>query len=161
MAGRQPGPPDRVELTTAPAVALRSLGVSALGLLVILLVWTAVRIWDPRQALRVTIAVLLGVPALVLAGLVVVSALRLIGRGGRLVLDGAGFENRTGMGVGVRAAAWADVTAVREDSGVVVLELLDGRRSLVNTAVLGVTTSVLAEELRRRLDAGHGYTPLT
>ncbi|HEY8454656.1 MAG TPA: hypothetical protein VIL34_03610 [Actinopolymorphaceae bacterium] len=88
-----------------------------------------------------------------------------VGRGTPLVMTRDGFRNRTTWRrESVREATWSEVSNVRRMEAAtgpfVVLELRDGRRSLIAAGVLDIKVERLESELRTRLDAAHGYRPL-
>lgn len=117
--------------------------------------------------LAVTAAALLEVPGVVTV-VVVAVVLAVVGAGLALTrltplvhLDEAGYRIRLLRGAGVRAARWRDVedvvTATVRGHDCVVLRLRDGRTTTVPVAVLDAPREVFVQDLRTRLDAGHGY----
>jgi hypothetical protein len=151
---------DRLVYGTAPATAARGVGVGAVGLGVVVLSALLVAALSPPAWLGVALAVVLGVAAVVLLVVLGTALARLAGRGPRLVVDEEGFDNRTGLRVGVRRATWREVKHLRAEGRTLVVELRDGRQSLIDSRVLDVPPPDLADDLRRRLDRGHGYHPL-
>src|SRR4051812_29365778 len=123
-------------------------------------------------ALMVTVVVALAdVPGSVVAGLVALGAVAVVvaavalGRGWYVVrLDATGYRVRFVRGVGRARARWTDVadvtTAVVSGTPCVVLRLRDGGASTVPVNLVEGDREEFVEELRRRLDAGHGYRPL-
>ncbi|WP_457112922.1 hypothetical protein [Marmoricola sp. URHA0025 HA25] len=124
------------------------------------------------SALVVTVVVALAdVPRSVVAGLVALGAVAVVvaavalGRGWYVVrLDATGYRVRFVRGVGRAHARWTDVadvtTAVVSGTPCVVLRLRDGAASTVPVNLVEGDREEFVEELRRRLDAGHGYRPL-
>jgi hypothetical protein len=109
-------------------------------------------------AARTVALVLLGVVALPALGGVVTALVRLAGRGARLELTSDGFRNRTALlGIGVRDAAWTEVLALRAMRDVLVVDLSEGRRSLVDARVLGLSPDALGKRLR--LHVGRPFQP--
>jgi hypothetical protein len=138
----------------APLLLVRFLGLVLVGLGLLTL-------------LAVTAAALLEVPGVVTV-VVVVVVLAVVGAGLALTrltplvhLDEAGYRIRLLRGAGVRAARWRDVedvvTATVRGHDCVVLRLRDGGTTTVPVAVLDAPREVFVQDLRTRLDAGHGY----
>lgn len=79
-------------------------------------------------------------------------------------LDEDGYQVRFVRGAGARAARWADVKDVRtaEVAGArcVVLQLRSGESTTIPVDVIEGGGAPLIEELRRRLNIGHGIRPL-
>jgi hypothetical protein len=89
----------------------------------------------------------------------------MLNRGAPLAMEAAGFRNQTTWRRdSVRTARWTEVADVRRVDGpvgtVFVLELADGRSSLIASRLLDVPPDVLEEQLRGRLNDAHGYRPL-
>jgi hypothetical protein len=89
----------------------------------------------------------------------------MVGRGAPFAMDAAGFRNQTTWRRdSVRAARWTDVADVRRVDAaagtVLVVELADGRSSLIASRLLDVPVQALEEQLRNRLNDAHGYRPL-
>jgi hypothetical protein len=114
------------------------------------------------------VSVTAGMPALVLvavavlAAVVLVAAAVVLGRSWWVVrLDDTGYRVRLVRGVGRSAARWKDVedlaTAYVSGSPCVVLRLRDGSTSTLPVDVVEADREELVDELRRRLDAAHGY----
>jgi hypothetical protein len=152
---------ERVVYTVPTGVALRGIGLGAVG--IGLSVIGAVVLVDRDAGRGVTIG--FGIILALAAGMALVVLLsgvfRLMGRGARLVLDGDGFVNATGPGTGVRKARWKDVRKVQTDGRFVSVDLAGGKRSLIRTNVLDASPRELAQQLRSRLNRGHGIRPLT
>jgi hypothetical protein len=121
------------------------LGVGLLGLAVVVAAWAVAGAVEARTTLLDLVLLVLGAGA---ATVVVVAAVRLLGRGPRLVLAPDGFENRTSTGVGARRGRWSQVRELRVEQRVVVLLMDEGRRSVVNPAPLGITAEQLAGAVR-------------
>jgi hypothetical protein len=143
--------PDTVVYRVPTAIALRGVGVVTLLFGLCVIGASVLRAVEPPRAVVVGAGLVLGVLAVLSLTLLIVGLLRLVGRGARLVLDGAGFLNATGPGAGVRRGAWRDVRRVHSDGPVISIELAGGRRSLVRTSALDVGPRELAQELRRHL----------
>jgi len=142
----------------ATALRARLMGAVLAVVGVLALVVTAVAAWAHLPGSWVAGLVVLGV--LVLGGAGV-----LLGRSGYVVrLDDTGYQVRFVRGVGRAQARWTDVadltTAVVSGSPCVVLRLRDGGASTVPVDLIEGDREEFVEELRRRLDAGHGYRPL-
>jgi hypothetical protein len=105
---------------------------------------------------------------LVLAGLavaVVVLAGAWVARGWQVLhLDEDGYRLRWWRSSGVGSARWVDVTdAAASFAGtepVVVLELRDGRRTVIPVRAVEVDSDELVRTLQRHLQDGHGITRL-
>ena len=98
----------------------------------------------------------------VLAGLAMVALAVVLGRRWYVVrLDDTGYRVRFVRGVGRPQARWTDVedltTAVFSGAECVVLRLRDGGTSTIPVNVIEGDREEFVDELRRRLDAGHGY----
>jgi hypothetical protein len=141
-------------------LAVRGVGVGAAGLGLVVVALTVVLSVDLAGWLRGTLLVLLALAAAVALVILVVGALRVFGRGARLVLDDDGFVNATGFGFG-RRVPWRDVRKVQTDGAIVSVDLSGGRQSLIRTASIDVEPRVLARELRGRLNRDRGYRPLS
>lgn len=145
MDGQASG--DRVVVRASVPLALRGLGVAALGLGGVLVAALAVRALLDGAA-RTFLLVLLAALAVPLLGAVLTAVARLLGWGARFVHSPAGFENRTGLlGIGQRRGSWREVTGLRAMRDVLVIEV-GGARSLVDCRVLGRTPTSLGEEIR-------------
>ena len=142
----------------ATALRARLMGALLAVVGVLALVVTVVVAWAHLPGSWVAGLVVLGV--LVLGGAGV-----LLGRSGYVVrLDDTGYQVRFVRGVGRAQARWTDVadltTAVVSGTPCVVLRLRDGGASTVPVDLIEGDREEFVEELRRRLDAGHGYRPL-
>lgn len=140
------------------ALLIRSLGaVLALAGLLVLVVGVLVAVLDLPGAVLTT--------AVVAAVVVVVAAGFLATRVTSLVrFDEAGYQVRWLRGAGVKQARWREVedvvTATVSGHDCVVLRLRDGRTTTIPVKVLDVPATAFIEELRVRLDRGHGYRRL-
>jgi hypothetical protein len=116
----------------------------------------------------VSLAALLGLPAGVVTGVLVVVVVAVVASGYLLTrlrplvhLDDAGYRVQLLRGAGVTAARWRDVedvvTATVRGHDCVVLRLRDGRTTTVPVAVLDAPRQDFVQDLRSHLDAGHGY----
>lgn len=152
---------ERVVYSVPIAVALRGVGFGALGVGVCVVATSVLLALDPPRPVSVAVGLLLALGAALALVVLVVGALRLFGRGPRLVLDQDGFLNATGPGSGVRRAAWRDVRKVQTDGRFISVDLAGGKRSLIRTTSLDVGSKDLARQLRARLNRGHGYRPIT
>ncbi|CAA9331287.1 MAG: hypothetical protein AVDCRST_MAG24-821 [uncultured Nocardioidaceae bacterium] len=139
----------------APPLVVRFLGLVlvGLGLLTVLAVGVVALLDLP--AVVVTVVVVLVVVAVVATGFVLTRLTPLVH------LDDAGYRVRLLRGAGVRAARWRDVedvvTATVQGHHCVVLRLRDGRTTTIPVAVLDARREDFVQDLRTRLDAGHGY----
>lgn len=151
----------RIVYTPPLPIALRGVGVGAVGLGVSVVAGVIVMSLDLPALFEVVAAIVL-VPCAIVAGVMLAAGLlRIAGRGMRLVLDDDGFVNATGPGSGVRKAVWKDVRKVQTDGRFVSVDLAGGKRSLIRTASLEVEPKELAQQLRARLNTSHGYRPIT
>ncbi|MEQ4209001.1 hypothetical protein ABN028_21365 [Actinopolymorpha sp. B17G11] len=146
-----------------PALRLRVVGMACLWLGLALLLDVLRRSVPAldRPALLAVEWLLVAIFAVV-AGWV---AWTMLSRGAPLAMDAAGFRNQTTWRRdSVRTARWTDVADVRRVDGaagtVFVLELADGRSSLIASRLLDVPAQTLEEQLRDRLNDAHGYRPL-
>lgn len=142
------------------ALAVRGIGVGAVGLGVLTIGTSLILVADLPAWLNVAALTILGVAALLCLVILLVGVLRVFGRGTRLVLDDDGFVNTTGFRLGTRRGAWRDVRRVQTDGTFVSIDLAGGRQSLIRTSALGVEPRALARELRTRLNDDRGYRPL-
>ena len=139
----------------APPLVVRFLGLVlvGLGLLTVLAVGVVALLDLP--VVVVTVVVVLVVVAVVATGFVLTRLTPLVH------LDDAGYRVRLLRGAGVRAARWRDVedvvTATVQGHHCVVLRLRDGRTTTIPVAVLDARREDFVQDLRTRLDAGHGY----
>lgn len=114
----------------------------------------------------------LDLPGAVLTVGVVVAVLLVVGAGLFLTrltalvhFDEQGYRVRWLRGAGVRQARWKDVedavTAVVSGHDCLVLRLRDGRTTTIPVRVLDAAPAEFVDDLRARLDKGHGYRRLT
>ncbi|GAA1934273.1 hypothetical protein [Nocardioides marmoribigeumensis] len=101
----------------------------------------------------------------VLAALVLVTAGTWLGRMRTMVrFDDDGYQVRVLRGAGVKQARWRDVedvvTTTSAGQDCVVLRLRDGRTTTIPLGVLEGSRQVFVDDLRSRLDRGHGYRRL-
>src|SRR5689334_13947614 len=101
----------------------------------------------------------------VLAALVVVGAASYLGRMRTLVrFDADGYQVRVLRGAGVKQARWRDVedvvTTTSAGQDCVVLRLRDGRTTTIPLGVIEGSAQAFVDDLRSRLDRGHGYRRL-
>lgn len=143
------------------AVAVRGVGVGALGVGAAVIAMVLVTAADLGGWLLAVVAVVLGVVAVVSLVVLCVGVWRVLGWGARLVLDDDGFVNATGPRAGVRRVAWRDVRKVQADGRVVSVDLAGSRQSLIRTSVLDVDPRELARQLRSHLNRDRGYRPLS
>lgn len=151
---------ERVVYTVPTAVALRGVGLGAIGLGLCVVAASVLLAMDPGRATTVGVGIMLALAGALALVVLVSGLLRLFGRGARLVMDDDGFVNATGPGRGVRRAAWKDVRKVQTDGQFVSVDLGGSKRSLIRTGVLDADPKELARQLRARLNRGHGYRPL-
>jgi hypothetical protein len=145
---------------TAPASAVRGLGLGFVGLGFVVLISLPLLAAEPPRWVSVVAVIVLGLWTLMMLVVMGTALVRIAGRGPRLVVYAHGFDNRTGMRVGVRRATWPEVKHVRAKGRTLIVELTDGRQSFIDTSLLAVPPADLAADLRTRLNAGHGYRPL-
>jgi hypothetical protein len=138
-------PMPRAVLGASTPAALRLLGLGLVGLGLVTIALLVVRAVGADLPVVVAGLAVLGAAC---GAVVVVAAVRLLGRGARLVLGPDGFDNRTSPSVGARRASWSAVQELRVERGLVVLRLDQGRRSVVNPAPLGMTADALAARVR-------------
>jgi hypothetical protein len=101
----------------------------------------------------------------VVAALVVVGAGAWLGRMRTLVrFDTEGYQVRVLRGAGVKQARWRDVedvvTTTSAGQDCVVLRLRDGRTTTIPLGVIEGSAQAFVDDLRSRLDRGHGYRRL-
>ena len=117
------------------------------------------------------VVALVDVPSFVLTVLVVFAALDILVLGSLLIrkwyvvrLDDTGYRIRFVRGAGAQHARWTDVedltTAVVSGADCVVLRLRDGRTTTIPVDLIEGDREAFVDELRQRLDAGHGYRKL-
>lgn len=152
---------DRVVYTVPTGVALRGIGLGAVGLGLCVIAGVVLIDRDPGRSAVIGVGLILALAAALALIVLLSGVMRLVGRGARLVLDEDGFVNATGPGTGVRRARWRDVRKVQTDGRFVSVDLAGGKRSLIRTNVLDASPRELAQQLRARLNRGHGIRPLT
>ena len=139
----------------APPLVVRFFGLVLVGLGLLTVVAVVVAALLDLPGVVVTVAVVLVVAAVVVTGVVLTRLTPLVH------LDDAGYRVRLLRGTGVKAARWRDVedvvTATVHGHHCVVLRLRDGRTTTVPVAVLDAPRQEFVQDLRRHLDAGHGY----
>ena len=150
--------PQRTAYAFSSALLVRAMGLMLLvsGGLVFLVAVLTVAAGVPGVVLTVSV---------VLAGLVVAAGAIWLGRLRTLVLfDRDGYEVRSLRGAGVKQARWRDVedvvTSTAAGQDCVVLRLRDGRTTTIPLGVLEVPAQTFVDDLRSRLDRGHGYRRL-
>jgi hypothetical protein len=148
---------DRAVYATAPAAGVRALGLGLVGLGFVVLISLPLLAAEPPQWVSVVATIVLALSTLTMLVIIGTAVARIAGRGPRLVLDADAFENRTGVRVGVRRATWREVKHVRAHGRTLVIELTDGRQSLVDTSLLATPPRDIAADLRDRLNASRGY----
>ncbi|MGH3509249.1 MAG: hypothetical protein ACRDPI_03355 [Nocardioidaceae bacterium] len=141
----------------AAPVAVRILGaVVSVGGVVVLVAAALVGAtgWSPVWLVAAALLALGGVAVAWLA----------LRRGYVVRLGESGYRVRLVRGVGVAVARWVDVDDVIAadvaGSPCAVLRLKDGRTTTIPVAALEGPGQEFVDELRRRLDAGHGFTRL-
>lgn len=122
---------------------------------VVVLVVTVVSVTVGLSRVAAVVLAVLALVALVAVGLV-------LGRSWWVVrLDDTGYQVRLVRGVGRQAARWKDVedltTAFVSGTPCLVVRLRDGATSTIPVDVVEGDREDLVDELRRRLDAAHGY----
>jgi len=150
--------PSARDYALAPALRARLLGVTlaVVGLVVLLVVVVV-------AAAGLSTVVVTGLVVLVALGVAVLAVV--LGRRRYVVrLDATGYRVRFVRGVGRSQARWTEVedltTAVIAGTECVVLRLRNGETTTVPVAVIEGDREEFVDELRRRLDTGHGYRPL-
>lgn len=151
---------DRVVYTVPIAVGLRGVGLGAVGLGLCVIGGTVLIDRDPDRGVMIGVGLILAVAAAMALIVLLSGVMRLMGRGARLILNEDGFVNATGPGTGVRKARWKDVRKVQTDGRFVSVDLAGGKRSLIRTNVLDASPRELAQQLRARLNQGHGIRPV-
>lgn len=110
--------------------------------------------------LKLPLDILSGIVILVVIGVFVLGFV-LVRRWYVVRLGSTGYQIRFVRGAGVEAARWTDVedmtTQSIAGSRCVVLRLRDGRTTTIPVDLVQADPEQFVEELRRRLDAGHGY----
>jgi hypothetical protein len=120
----------------------------------------------------VALVAVLSLPGQVLGAVVVLAAAGIVAcavlwlrRPVVVRLDAEGYVVRWLRGAGVRRSSWRAVEDVVAETVAgarcVVLRLRDGRTTTVPVAVLECRPEDFVADLRRRLNQGHGYRPLT
>ena len=142
----------------APALRARLLGavLAAVGLVVLVVVVVV-------AAAGLSAAVVTGLVVLVALGIAALAVL--LGPRRYVVrLDDTGYRVRFVRGVGRPRARWTEVedltTAVVAGTECVVLRLRNGETTTVPVALIEGDREEFVDELRRRLDTGHGYRPI-
>jgi hypothetical protein len=146
------------EYGLAPAVRLRLGGIALVATGALIAAVTLVVLVADLPRVVVALALLVGV-----AGRVAL-AVALTRRWYVVRLDDVGYRIRFVRGVGRAQARWTDVedltTAVLGGAPCVVLRLRDGTTSTVPVNLIAGDREELVDELKRRLDQGHGYRRL-
>lgn len=154
----QPSDPDVTTYALAPQLRARIMGL-ALGAIGLLL------------AVGALLVVLLELNLDIIVVMVAVVLVAIFGLGHLLVrrwyvvrLDGLGYRVRFVRGVGVAQARWTDVADVKAanvaGSRCIILNLRDGRTTTIPVDAIEGGSAWIGEELRRRLNKGHGIRPL-
>jgi hypothetical protein len=142
----------------APALRARIMGLSlvAIGLL---LAGSALLV----VALDWSLDLLVVLVALVLVAIFVLGHL-LVRRWYVVRMDDVGYRVRFVRGAGVAQARWVDVADVKAadvaGSRCIVLNLRDGRSTTIPVDAIEGGSTRIGDELRRRLNKGHGIRPL-
>ena len=159
MARRPSAPrPGVTAYAFSQALLVRSMGALLLVSGVVVFVVAVLTVVASVPGIVLTVVVVLAAVA-VLAGAFWLGRLRTMVR-----FDADGYQVRGLRGAGVKQARWRDVedvvttTAAGQDC--VVLRLRDGRTTTVPVSVLEVPAQVFVDDLRSRLDRGHGYRRL-
>ena len=139
----------------AAPLVMRFLGLVLVGLGVLTVLAVVLAALLDLPGAFVTAVVVAVVVAVIVSGFVLTRLTPLVR------LDEAGYRVRLLRGAGVHAARWRDVedvvTATVHGHDCVVLRLRDGRTTTVPVAVLDAPREVFVQDLRTRLDSGHGY----
>lgn len=142
----------------APQLRARIMGAALVGIGLLL-------------ALGAVLVVSLGWSLDILVILVAVVLVVIFGLGHLLVrrwyvvrLDELGYRVRFVRGVGVAQARWVDVAEVKAadvaGARCIVLNLRDGRSTTIPVDAIEGGSARIGDELRRRLNKGHGIRPL-
>lgn len=137
------------------ALLVRLLGVllALVGLVLVLVAGAVVALDLSRTVL--TVAVVGGVLAVVVGGFLVTRVATLVH------FDETGYQVRFVRGAGVKQARWREVedavAATVSGHNCVVLRLRDGRTTTIPVGVLAADAATFMDDLRARLDKGHGY----
>ena len=140
------------------ALLVRAMGLLLLGSGIVLSVVAFLTVVAGVPGLVLTVVVL-AVAAVVLTGSVWMARMRTMVR-----FDADGYQVRVLRGAGVKAARWRDVedvvTATTAGQDCVVVRLRDGRTTTIPLGVLEGSRQAFVDDLRSRLDRGHGYRRL-
>lgn len=146
---------DSRDYRLARALRARILGVSLVSLGAAVLVGTVV-----VELADLPPGILAGLGALALIALAAVGVV-VLGGWSILHLDEGGYRVRFVRAAGTTEARWAEVedlaTTVVAGTPCLVLRLRDGRTTTVPVTLLEGDREELVDELKRRLDTGHGY----
>jgi hypothetical protein len=150
-------PPSPADYRLAPAVVARVVGLTVIGLALLMFVGTMV---IALAGLSVVILVVL-----LVVGLVAVFALGwyLRSRAWMVRCSQDGYRVRWVRGAGVTGARWSAVedavATTRHDIACVVLRLRDGGTTTIPVGVLAVDREQFVRELQRHLQHGSGLRP--
>lgn len=142
----------------SPPLAARLLGVGLVLVALLVMIGTVV-----AAASGTSVGLLLWVAAVAVA--LVVGLGLWVARGWVLLrLDDDGYRLRLWRSAGVRAARWDQVSdalaSYAGDEPVVVLQLLDGRRTVIPVRLLDTDPEDLVRALQHHLQRGHGIRRL-
>lgn len=140
------------------SLAARLTGSLLVVLAVVLFVLTALVVWLHLPADLLVLLAGLGVLAVVATGYVVTRRAHVVH------LDEVGYRVRLIRGTGVREARWKDVSeataSTRHGMDCLVLELTDGRSTVIPVAAVAGDRDELARDVREHLQRGQGLRPL-
>ncbi len=155
---RTPEPRPATAYAFDRALLVRAMGTLLLVAGVTVFVVAVLTVVASVSGLVLTVVVVL-VTLVVLTGAVWLGRMRTMVR-----FDADGYQVRVLRGAGVKQARWRDVedvvttTAAGQDC--VVLRLRDGRTTTIPLGVLEGSRQAFIDDLRARLDRGHGYRRL-
>jgi hypothetical protein len=158
VARKSPDPRPDTAYAFSQAILVRSMGALLLVSGIVVFAAAVLTIVASMPGLALTVIVVLTAVAVV-GGAAWMARLRTMVR-----FDSDGYQVRGLRGAGVKQARWRDVedvvttTAAGQDA--VVLRLRDGRTTTVPVGVLEVPAQTFVDDLRSRLDRGHGYRRL-
>ncbi|WP_426242990.1 hypothetical protein [Nocardioides sp. LHG3406-4] len=142
----------------APALAARLMGLTLVGLAVLVLAGTMTALFLDLPSIVLLVLVVLVLLVLAL------TARRLRGREFAVRFTDEGYQVRHIRGVGVQAARWKDVedavTATPHGSPCVVLRLRNGTTSTIPVEALDVDREQFVRDVQARLRGGEGFKPL-
>lgn len=147
----------KLELGLAPAIRARILGVLLIISSVLLIVVSVV-------AAALHIPTLLVVAIVLVMLVLIAAAVAVPGRWPVFQADVISYRLRLVRGAGVAQGRWRDVeglaTATQDGEHLVVLQLRDGRSTVIPVRLLGIDKEEFVDRLQEILDAANGYKRL-